>query len=84
MPRIPNELKIPLVPIKNIFYTLYCKFLKLEEMEYLIHCVKFEMWPALFYVYSHSFPNSSIDWELRFLNVGVRLYFENQDIWMLL
>ena len=46
-------------------------------MEYLIHYVKFKMWPALFYVNSHSFPNSSIDWKLRFLNVGVRLYLQS-------
>ena len=26
------------------------KFLKFDEMEYLIHYVKFKMWPALFYL----------------------------------
>ena len=40
-------------------------------MEYLIHYVQFKMWPALFYVYSDSFPIHPIDWKLRFLNVGV-------------
>ena len=34
------------------------------------------MWP-LFYVNFHSFPNSSIAWKLRFLNVGVRLYLHS-------
>ena len=26
------------------------EYLKFKEIEYLIHYVKFEMWPALFYV----------------------------------
>ena len=55
---------------------------KFEEMEYLIHYVKFKMWPALFYVNSHCFPNSSIYWKLRIWNVGnffPNLHIENWD-----
>ena len=58
---------------KTYFSHFTDKFLKFEEVGYLIHYVKFKMWPALFYVNSRCFPNSSIDWKLRFLNVGVRL-----------
>ena len=58
-----------------------------RNIEYFIHYVKFEMWPALFYVNSLYFQqwnsnweidflNSSIDSKLGFLNVGLRLYFE--------
>ena len=47
---------------------------KYEEMEYLFHFIKFKVWPALFYVNSYSFPNSSIDFKFKFLIVGVRLY----------
>ena len=32
------------------------KFLKIEEVEYLIHYVKFNMWPPLFYVNFLCFP----------------------------
>ena len=51
---------------KTYFSQFIDKFLKIEEVEYLIRYVKFKMWPALFYVNSLVFPN--------FLNVGVRLY----------
>ena len=36
--------------MKNIFLIIQFidNFLKLEEMKFLIHSVKFEMWPALF------------------------------------
>ena len=62
-------------------------------MECLSHYVHFQMWPALFYVNSHCFQTSSMDWKLRFWNVGVTLYLhcfsmytniQNWDIWMLL
>ena len=36
------------IGIKTYFCQFIDKFLKFEEMEYLIHHVKFEMWPALF------------------------------------
>ena len=36
-------------------FTRAKKFLKIEEVEYLIHYVKFKMWPALFYVNSQHF-----------------------------
>ena len=74
MRRLPNELKTPFIQMENIFPQFTDKFLKIEEVEYLTHYVKFKMWPALFYVNSLCFLNSSIDWKLRFLNVGVRLY----------
>ena len=56
----------------------------MNEIEYLIHCVKFEIWPALYYINSLSYfhqwnPNcdiafltSSIDLKLQFLKVGLR------------
>ena len=46
---------------KTYFFQFTDKFLKFEEMEYLFHYVKFKIWPALYYVNSHSFPNSAID-----------------------
>ena len=51
---IPNELKIPFIR-KTYFSQFIDKFLKIEEVEYLIHYVKFKMWPALFYVNSQHF-----------------------------
>ena len=46
-------------------------------MEYLIHYIKFKMWPALSYVNSHCFSHSSIDFKFKFLIVGVRLYLHS-------
>ena len=43
MRRIPNEPKIPFIQMGNIFSQLIDKFLKIEEVEYLTHYVKFEM-----------------------------------------
>ena len=43
-------------------------------MRHLIHYVKFELWAALFYGSFHCSPNSSVDWKLRFSNVGVTPY----------
>ena len=37
---------------KTYFSQFVDKFLKIEEVEYLIRYVKFKMWPALFYVNS--------------------------------
>ena len=51
-----NELKIPFIQMENIFSQLIDKFFKIEEVEYLIHYVKFNMWPALFYVNFLCFP----------------------------
>ena len=42
---------------KTYFSQFTDKFLKIEEVEYLIHYVKFKMWPALLYVNSICFPN---------------------------
>ena len=42
MHRIPSELKIPFIQMENIFFPID-KFLKIEEVEYLIHYVKFKM-----------------------------------------
>ena len=46
---------------KTYFSQFIDKFLKTEEVEYLIHYVKFKMWPALFYVSS---PFSQHFWML--------------------
>ena len=42
---------------KTYFSQFIDKFLKIEEVEYLIHYVKFKMWLALFYVNSLCFSN---------------------------
>ena len=41
--------------MKNIFSQFIDKFLQIEEVEYLIHYVKFKMWPTLFYENSQHF-----------------------------
>ena len=43
MRRIPNELKIPFIQMEKIFSQFIDKYLKIEEVEYLIHSVKFKM-----------------------------------------
>ena len=40
---------------KTYFSQFIDKYLKIEEVEYLIHYVKFKMWAALFYVNSQHF-----------------------------
>ena len=62
-----NEPKSPFIQMENIILQFIDKFFKIEEVEYLIHYVKSNMWPALFYVNFLSFP-------IIFFNVGVRLY----------
>ena len=57
MRRIPNELKIPFIQMEKIFSHFIDKYLKIEEVEYLIHYVQFKMWLALFYVNYLCFPN---------------------------
>ena len=42
---------------KTYFSQFIDKYLKIEEVEYLIHYVKFKMRSALFYVNSLCFPN---------------------------
>ena len=42
---------------KTFFSQFIDKYLKIEEVEYLIHYVKFKTWPALFYVDSLCFSN---------------------------
>ena len=44
--------KFHLSKSKTYFSQFIDKLLKIEEVEYLIHNVKFNMWPALFYVSS--------------------------------
>ena len=44
--------KFHLSKSKTYFSQFIDKLLKIEEVEYLIHDVKFNMWPALFYVSS--------------------------------
>ena len=53
--------KFHLSKCKTYFCQFNDKFLKIEEMGYLIHYVKFKIWPALFYVNFQYFSNSSID-----------------------
>ena len=64
MRRIPNELKIPFIQMEKIFSQFIDKYLKIEEVEYLIHYVKFKMWLALFYVNYLCFPNIFEFWWL--------------------
>ena len=74
------------------------KYLKLKEIAYFIHYIKFEMWVVLFYVnylcfqqwnsnWDIAFFNSSLDSKLEFLNAGLRLYFKHflspQEYWKL-
>ena len=47
---------------KTYFSKFIDKFLKIEEVEYLIHYAKFKVWPALFYVNSLCFPNMFECW----------------------
>ena len=58
----PMSSKFHLYKWKTYFSQFIDKFLKIEEVEYLIHYVKFKMWPALFYVNSLCFPNISECW----------------------
>ena len=53
----PMSSKFHLTEWKSYFSQFTDKFFKIEEVEYLIHYVKFNMWPALFYVNSLCFPN---------------------------
>ena len=53
----PMSPKFHLSKWKTLFSQFIDNFLKLEEVEYLIHYVKFKMWPALFYVNSLYFSN---------------------------
>ena len=43
--------------MKKYFSEFIDKLLKIEEVEYINHYVKFKMWPAWFYVNSLCFPN---------------------------
>ena len=56
-PEYPMSSKFDLSKWKTYFSQFIDKFLNNEELEYLIHYVKFEIWPALFYVNSLCFPN---------------------------
>ena len=49
--------KFHLSKCKTYFSQFINKYLQIEEVEYLIHYVKFKMRPALFYVNSLCFPN---------------------------
>ena len=50
--RIPMSSKFHLPKWKTYFSQCIDTFLKIEKVEYLIHRVKFKIWPALFYVNS--------------------------------
>ena len=86
MHRIPNGFKISFFPIEIYFswFIFIDKYLKFKEIEYLIHYVKSEMWPALFYVNSFCFEQWNSNWDVayfnssldsKFWNVDLRLYF---------
>ena len=51
-----NEPKSPFIQMENIVLQFIDKFFEIEEVEYLIHYVKFNMWPDLFYINFLSFP----------------------------
>ena len=53
----PMSSKFHLSKWKIYFFQFIDKYLKIEEVEYLIHYVKLKMWPALFYVNSLFFLN---------------------------
>ena len=53
----PMSWKFHLSKRKTYFSQFIDKFLKIEEVEYLLHYVKFKMLPALFYASSLCFPN---------------------------
>ena len=73
--------------MENMFPEFVDKF-RFWVLEYLIYYVKFKMWAALFYVnylpyfqqwnlnQDINFPYCFIDSKLRFLSVGLRLYFQ--------
>ena len=48
--------------MEKFFSKFIDKFLKIEEVEYLIHYGKFKVLPALFYVNSLCFPNMFECW----------------------
>ena len=48
MPKISSAFKTSFFPMETNFTQFINKFLKFEEMEYLIPYVKVEMWPALY------------------------------------
>ena len=57
--------------MKNSFFAFFFieKYLKFKEIVYLIHDVKFEMCPTLFYVNFHPyFQQSNSNWNIAFLN----------------
>ena len=81
--------KFQLSKWKTYFSQFIDKYLKTEEVEYLIHYVEFTMWPALFYSLLFPFIPSVFPASLNF---GVKLYiiFPNLHrdwqlgLWMLL
>ena len=52
----PMSSKFHLSKWKAYFLQFIDKFFKIEELEYLIPYVKFNMWPALFYANFLCFP----------------------------
>ena len=85
-----NAFKIPFFPTENLFFPIFIfidKCLKVKEIDYLIHYVKFEMLSSLilskFPPFSKgtsnwviAFINSLLDSKLELLNAGLRLYFK--------
>ena len=70
----PMSSKFYLSKWKTYFSQFIEKFLKIEEVEYLILYVKFKMWQVIFYVNSLCFPNRlkteilnvALDWTFQF------------------
>ena len=70
-------------------FIFFDKYLNFKEIKYLIHYVKFGMWPALFYVNSFyilrwnshldigSFSQFILGFKPGFFNVCLRLYFHH-------
>ena len=60
--RIPNGFKVSFFPTENLLFPILInKYLKLKEIEYLIHYVEFQMWPVLFYVNFLYFQQLDVD-----------------------
>ena len=78
MCKIPNWVKIPFFPMKNIFFLIIGKFLKFKEMEYLIHYIE-----NMTSLISRNFPIwfSTVKLKLRHNFFKVFLGYRNSEFW---
>ena len=78
MCKIPNWVKIPFFPMKNIFFLIIGKFLKFKEMEYLIHYIE-----NMTSLISCNFPIrfSTVKLKLRQNFFKVFLGYRNSEFW---